>query len=116
MRLTAGQAALAIIVWIALAALAVLAGWYLLAAILSMAGWLIESPWRPYGWSQEILVPLSRFVTLILGAAWLFLVMFMEYDLRRASSEGRFWRRSGWYLLFLVAAIAVALGVTVALA
>jgi hypothetical protein len=116
-RMTAGQAALAILVWIALAVLAALAAFYLLAAVLSLASWMIESPtWRPYGWFQGTLAAVSRFSTLVLGAVWLFLVMFMEHDLRTASREKRFWRRTGWYVLWLCVTLLGSLAVTYILA
>lgn len=117
MRLSGGQAALAAIVWILLAALGGLAAWYLLAAILSVASWMIESPtWRPYGWFQGTLAAVNRFATLVLGAGWLVLVMFMEYDLRRAMSEKRFGRRSAWYAGFFLVTVLLSFGITGALA
>ncbi len=91
-------------IWIRLAVLAALVAWYVLVAILAVAGWLIASPeLRPTGWSTPTLIGVNKLSILRSGSLWLFLVMYMDRDLRIARDEGRLLARALRYIVILVA-------------
>jgi hypothetical protein len=76
--------------WALLAALLVLVAYQIYATLIFLGILLIENPaTRPAGWNTGTMTALSRFLILVLGGTWLFVVSFLEGYLREASEQGQ---------------------------
>ncbi len=92
-----------ILLWLGLTVVATLTAWQLHIALLYLAALLIETPsLRPTGWSTGTLVAVSRLSLLIWGSLWLFLVMYLEHQLRAAVQERRLLQQSSRYAVGLL--------------
>ena len=94
--------------WLLLAVLAAVTAWQWHVTLLYLARLLIDSPYRPFGWSMGTLAAVSRFSILIFGSLWLIYVYYIEYQLREALKRQRLLRRGATYSAVLLALYAVA--------
>ena len=98
--------------WVALGALAALTAYELYGTLLYVGLVAVETPaLRPPGWNTATIHGLSRFLILVLGGCWLFLLYWMEGYLREGLAERRLWRRAGWVVLSLGAVYGLSYGV-----
>jgi len=97
-----------LLVWLLLAALVGYVGWQVHATLLAVvAAWLSSDLPRPSGWATWTLAPISRASILVLGSGWLIGVLWLERDLSLYPQPGRFWRRVGKLLGWLVGVLVV---------
>ncbi len=91
--------------WLFLSILGIVVAFQLRVTLLSMGLFAVKRPsLRPTGWNTSTIHGLDRFVILILGIAWLFMVVFLENYLREGfGSQTAFWQRVIWFGLSLVA-------------
>jgi hypothetical protein len=94
--------------WAGLAALLVLTAYQIYATLIFLGILLIENPeTRPAGWNTGTMTALSRFLILVLGGAWLFVVSYLEGYLREASEQGQLRNRVTRLVLIMIAIFGV---------
>jgi hypothetical protein len=76
--------------WAGIAAIGVLAAFQLHATLVYVGLWAVENTiMGRIGWNTSTIQGLSRFLYLVVGALWLFLVAFLEGYLRDGQQGGR---------------------------
>lgn len=85
--------------WLLLSILAAFAAWQLHTALLIVvASWLSSELPRPLGWTQAMLVPISKLSLFTFGSLWLGLMLYMERSLFHSLRRGRAQQRLFSYL------------------
>lgn len=90
--------------WLFLSILGIVVAFQLRVTLLYMGLFVVKRPsLRPPGWNTSTIHGLDRFVILILGIIWLFMVAFLENYLREGfRNQTIFWQRVGRFGLMLV--------------
>ena len=103
-------------VWVGLGALAALTAYQVYGTLIYLGLVAVETPsLRPPGWNTATIHGLSRFLILVLGCCWLFLVYWMLGYLREGMAERKLWRRAGWLVLSFGAVYGLSYGALVLL-
>ena len=98
--------------WSILSTFAALAVYQAYVTLLYVGILAVQTPaTRPPGWSTKTISGLSRFLVLVLGAIWLFLVSWGEGYLREGQEEGRLRARVARAVVFIATLYGTSAGV-----
>jgi hypothetical protein len=96
--------------WIIAAVLWVLAGIQLQRVFVLLGNLIIQSQFKPTGWSSDTLSGINRCGFFIFGALALGIIIFSESYLREGATEGQLLRRAGRLVLIAAGLFVLSLG------
>ena len=78
-------------IWLLVGAFSAYTTWMIHTAGIYLVTRAVRSPWRPFGWTSQSVVPYSRLSILVLGGAWLIYVLYLENRLQSHAKESQLW-------------------------